>query len=93
MKKPPRKSKSFVGASVRYCGHHGCFVADLVQIGTAVVVRANGPVTMNNLNRTDSEFDAATHQMEDFPGQVFWRPDLGVFVVPEQNITVLRDTR
>jgi hypothetical protein len=77
-----------VGARVLYGGHEGYFVADLIPVGNAVVVRASGPVTPGNIIR-DNQFGPPTHHMLDFPGPVFWRPDLGVFVVPKKQLREL----
>lgn len=72
--------KGAVGARVIYCGHAGYFLADISVVAGAAVVRANGKVTPGNLVR-DDRFGAATHRVSDVEGG-FWRPDLGVFVVP-----------
>ena len=79
-------SEAAIGAMVRYCGHNGTFVADIFRIAGVNVIRANGPVTMKTLTRPAK---APTHQLEDFPQAGFWRPDLGVFVVPEAQVTKL----
>lgn len=79
-----------IGARVIYCGHDGYFVADICPIAGAVVVRANGKVTPGNIIR-DERFGAATHRLEDSPGPVFWRPDLGVFVVPNGQLKTLTE--
>lgn len=75
-----------MGAKVKYCGHDGTFVADIFNVDGVNVVLANGPVTMGNLIRPAAN---PTHQLEDFPKAGFWRPDLGVFVVPEFQVTRL----
>jgi hypothetical protein len=77
-------SESKIGAKVLYCGHNGWFIADIFKIGNVNVVRANGEVTPGNINRQN--LDEATHQIEDFPVGGFWRPDIGVFVVPEDQV-------
>lgn len=80
-------SKGAVGARVMYCGHDGYFVADVLCVAGANVVRANGPVTPGNLFRlTERKCKPATHTMVDLPVAGFWRPDLGVFVVPEDQV-------
>lgn len=76
-------AESYLGAIVQYCGHNGCFIADIFTVGNANVVRANGPVTMDNLIRPASN---VTHHLMDFPSSGFWRPDLGVFVVPQEQV-------
>ena len=78
--------KSCMGAQVRYCGHDGTFVADIFLVAGANVVRAVGPVTGDNLHRPAT---GATHHLDDFPLSGFWRPDLGVFVVPEGQVVAL----
>ena len=72
-------SEAKMGAYVLYCGHAGGFIADIWRIENVNVVRANGPVTTDNLIRKDF---VPTHHLEDWPKAGFWRPDLGVFVVP-----------
>lgn len=78
--------KGQTGAIVAYCGHSGSFIADIWVVGNANVVRANGPVTAANINRKAKP----THHLSDFPLPGFWRPDLGVFVVPEKQVTKLK---
>ncbi len=80
---------SYTGALVKYCGHRAVFVADIVRVGNANVVRANRPVTMENVVRDPSHIRVATHHLGDFPTSGFWRPDLGVFVVPEDQVVEL----
>lgn len=70
---------------VQFCGHNGCFVADIFEVEGANVVRANGPVTAGNLDRKGTP----THHISDFPKAGFWRPDLGVFVVPKAQVKEL----
>jgi hypothetical protein len=50
-------------------------------------VRAIGPVNDKTLKRPAI---GATHHLIDFPSAGFWRPDLGVFVVPERQVADLR---
>jgi hypothetical protein len=66
-----------------YCGHDGWFAADLIRVGNTMVVRANGPVTPGNIVRDDPQ--SATHQMVDCPGPLFWCPQRGIFVVPNDG--------
>lgn len=80
-------SKAVIGAKVQYCGHDGYFLADIFAIGTVNVVRANGPVSGGNVIRPADE---ATHHLADFPNAGFWRPDLGIFVVPESQVRLLK---
>lgn len=85
-------SKPFMGAIVRYCGHQGTFVADIFEIAGVNVVRANfnprhGAGEFNDrLNRDPEALANATHQLTDFPNTGFWRPDIGVFVVPVAQV-------
>ena len=80
-------SNAKMGARVQYCGHDGHFVADIFTVADANVVRANGPVTPGNLIRPAQQQCApATHVLLDFPTTGFWRPDIGVFVVPEAQV-------
>lgn len=72
------------GALVQYCGHDGYFIADIWVVGNCNVVRANGKVDAGKLIRPA---DGATHHVSDYPMPGFWRPDLGVFVVPESQVT------
>lgn len=72
-----------MGARVHYCGHNGYFIADLFEIEGATVVRANVPVTGDNLLRPA---EGVTHHVSDHPDPGFWRPDLGVFVVPKAQV-------
>lgn len=76
--------KAMIGAKVIYCGHHGYFLADIMKVGSAFVVRANGKVSGDNIVRQDVEAEA-THHLTDMHGG-FWRPDLGVFVVPGEGL-------
>jgi hypothetical protein len=74
-----------MGAIVQFCGHNGCFIADIYEIEGANVVRASGPVTAANLDRRA----VPTHHVSDFPKPGFWRPELGVFVVPKRQVREL----
>lgn len=79
-------SKAAIGARVQYCGHDGTFVADIFEVEGANVVRASEPITAGNLQRPAK---SATHHIVDFPSGGFWRPDLGVFVVPKKQVREL----
>lgn len=81
-------SQSKMGARVQYCGHDGWFVADIFRVGSCNVVRASGPVRTDKLNRPAK---VCTHHLVDYPEAGFWRPDLGVFVVPEKQVTELKE--
>lgn len=77
-------SKSAMGARVKYCNHAGWFVADIFVVGTANVVRANHSICGENIHR--DEMESITHEMRDFPQAGFWRPDIGIFVVPQEQV-------
>jgi hypothetical protein len=81
-------AKAQSGALVLYCGHKGCFIADIYSVGDVNVVRASAAVTMDRLDRAN--YEHSTHHIVDFPAAGFWRPDLGVFVVPQTQVTELK---
>lgn len=85
MKKPIRPAS---GAVVQYCGHSGYFAADISTVEGAVVVRAAGKVAPETLIRNTDVLGEPTHHIVDFYGG-FWRPDLGVFVLPKKAVRVL----
>lgn len=93
-----KKSKGAIGATVQYCGHRATFIADIITVGDACVVRGNlsrsKPGTFAGfaklLDRSVESYEAATHHMSDCPGPVFWCPERSLFVVPSDNITVLK---
>ena len=79
-------AKPAIGATILYCGHEATFLADIWEINGVNVVRASSsPI---NLSRPATK---ATHQIRDFPVAGFWRPDLGIFVVPEKQVISLAD--
>ena len=78
-------AKAAIGALVLYCGHAGAFIADIYVAGNTNVVRANGAVRPSELDRQGKP----THHLVDFPTAGFWRPDLGVFVVPKGQVKEL----
>lgn len=81
MSNPETISK--IGAIIRYCGHDAWFVADVMQVGNTLVIRAPTAVTMENVRRPcrpDYDF-----HIDDF-NPCFWRPDLGVFVVTVKSV-------
>jgi hypothetical protein len=82
-------SKSYMGANVLFGGHRGHFIADIHVVGNCNVIRASREVTPDNLDRT--MMHNATHHMSDYPTGGFWRPDLGVFVVPATQVVALND--
>jgi hypothetical protein len=75
-----------MGALVQFCGHDGYFVADIHRVGNVNVVKANGAVTPGNITRPAK---GATHHMVDMPTAGYWNPKIGVFVVPEEQVTEL----
>lgn len=84
-------SQSCMGAMVQYCGHDGCFIADIFLVEGANVVVANGPVTPDNLKRPAAKHEP-THHLSDFPSGGCWKPHKGFFVVPEDQVVDLRIT-
>lgn len=87
-------AKAAMGAVVMYCGHEAYFVADIFEIAGANVVRANGKIDIGKCikERRNLEHGFPTHHVSDFPQPGFWRPDLGIFVVPSEQVTVVRKT-
>lgn len=83
---PKAKLKSINGARVKFCAHDGWFPADIYVIEGAAVVRAVGKITPDNLHRPATD---ATHHVVDWPNPTFWRPELGVLVVPVAQCKVL----
>lgn len=75
-----------IGAVIRYCGHVGCFTADVYTVGNAVVVNAGGPLFMENLDRSPQTWDNADYHLIDFPVAGFWKPQKGIFVVPASQL-------
>lgn len=82
-------AKAKMGALVRYCGHKAVFVADIYDISGANVVRASGPID-KVLLCDNKDVSIATHHVTDFPKPGFWRPELGVFVVPKNQVKELK---
>ena len=87
IKLPARPSKARMGALVQYCGHDGSFVADVWHVGSVCIIVAPRPVTMDNLQRPATGQE--THHIEDFPAAGYWKPEKGIFVIPEEQVTVL----
>lgn len=81
-----------IGALVQYCGHSGCFMADIIRVGDATVVNAGRPISPDSLIR-DGSLGQPTHQVVDFPIAGFWQPRKGVFVVPSAQVTRLESRR
>jgi hypothetical protein len=83
-------SAAKMGALVQYCNHRGVFIADVWRVGNVNIVRASRAVTMENLDREHASLARATHRLIDFPQAGFWRPDLGIFVVPEKQVKEIK---
>ena len=77
-------SAASYGAVVLYCGHNATFIADIHRIGNVNVVRATGPLDKPGFLTRPAE--KHSHHLMDFPCAGFWRPDLGVFVVPHNQV-------
>ncbi len=77
--------KPAMGAQVQFCGHKGSFIADVWVIAGVNVVVASGPVTPANLDRETTP----THRLVDFPSAGYWRPQKGIFVVPQKQVVEL----
>lgn len=67
------------GKRVRYCGHDASFAADITFINGAAIVRANGPISEDNLRRPAGNCD---YHMVDMPHGGVWSPHSGLFAVP-----------
>ncbi len=80
-------SKPFMGAIVQFCGHRGTFIADIWEVGDANIVHASREVNGDTLERDN--YNEATHHLADFPKAGFWKPRIGVFVVPKDQVTEL----
>jgi hypothetical protein len=80
------KLSKLTGARIQYCGHKAVFSADVYPVGSAVVIRALGPISETYLDRTPTSYGAADYHLTDTPEIGFWRPDLGVFVVPKAQL-------
>ena len=85
-KKTKPKAKSAVGAMVIYCGHDAMFIADIIEVGNACVVVAAAKID-NCLIRPAT--DEATHHLVDFPKVGYWNPQIGIFVVPSDQVKLL----
>jgi hypothetical protein len=78
-------AKACIGAWVQYCGHNGCFIADIWEVGDANVIVASFPILPEMLDRQRQP----THHMVDFPKNGYWKPSKGIFVVPQKQVTNL----
>jgi hypothetical protein len=83
-----------VGAIVHMLPHDLVFAADLWRVAGAVIVRASGPVLHGSRvcwPRTSQvcRENPPTHELSDNLAEEFWKPEIGVFVVPEDKLKVL----
>jgi hypothetical protein len=87
----PQHSKAAIGARVKYCNHDAWFVADIFDFSGVCVVRASftPKTTMDFETKLHRPATQCTHVVSDFPFPGFWRPDLGMFVVPRAQLQVL----
>lgn len=83
----PTLRKSGVGVTVQYCGHDATFLADIIEVGGACVVVAAEPIIDNKGLKRPAR--GATHLMVDFPVGGYWKPQKGIFVVPNEQIRLL----
>lgn len=90
-KKKPAKGARIVlsrmGAQVRYCGHNASFVADVLEVGDAVVVIAADNVNIDTLLRRPA--GECTHELVDFPVGGYWGRARGIFVVPRDQVKLV----
>jgi hypothetical protein len=86
------KPSGRAGAIVQYCGHDGCFVADIYEVAGAYAVYANGPVTPANIVR-DGRLGRPTYHLLDFPTAGCWKPERGIFVVPKEQCKPIQQAR
>lgn len=52
------------------------------------MVRANGPIKLDKIIRPAQ---GVTHHLSDFPSAGFWKPELGVFVVPQEQVKEINE--
>lgn len=76
------------GAIVRLTINDLCFLADLFKVGTAIVIRSNGPIVRGKnalpLNDERMRGREPTHLVSS-GYEEFWREELGVLVVEAQH--------
>ncbi len=82
-------SESKMGAKVKYCGHDGWFIADIFELKGVNVVRGNGRIRYETLNKP--AHPEATHHLTDCPDSGVWMPDIGVFVVPKSQVKEIKN--
>ncbi|HEX7095673.1 MAG TPA: hypothetical protein VF183_07305 [Acidimicrobiales bacterium] len=83
------RRRSAVGATVVYCGHDATFIADIIEVAGACVVRATGPLRGPKSVLDYGNTKHATHRVRDFPVAGYWNPELGVLVVPRDQVDLL----
>jgi hypothetical protein len=80
------------GATVHFVDYGQVLAADIYKIANAILVRVQQKDALRQNYGFDIDPKEATHEVYSNPGGAneFWREDLGVFVVPEANLTVIR---
>lgn len=73
------------GAVVHVLAYDLIFSADLFEVAGAIVVRGSGPLTAIGWRPAEA-FREVTHELHDRPNAGFWRDDLGIFVVPKDQV-------
>ncbi len=87
-------SEAAIGARVQYCGHEGWFVADIHHFsGINVVVAGSTCTPVTPLNIVRNCMDEVTHHLVDYPSAGYWNPRRGIFVVPENQVTDLSESK
>jgi hypothetical protein len=86
-------SKAAMGACILFCGHKGTFIADIHEVGNVnVVVGPNFGSTSEFIEKLERDaLSRVTHELLDFPKAGFWRPAIGVFVVPRSQVREKKD--
>jgi hypothetical protein len=74
------------GAVIHLLAHDLIFHADLYEIEGAIVVRANGPLERDHNCWQKGHQDHPDYELHDTPFAGFWRDDLGLFVVPADQV-------
>jgi hypothetical protein len=85
-KQKPPFIKLTAGVKVLYCGHNASFIADVWETSDCILVRANGKID-DYLERPANK---PGYWLSDFPQCGFWRPDIGVFLVPKNQFTKIK---
>lgn len=78
------------GARVHFVDYGQTLPADLFQINDAILVHVNIQYALDT-NQGTIDSSRATHEVKSVfgGGNEFWRDDLGVFVVPIENVKFL----